>query len=278
MATNVLLPKLYAAPSEDHSLPSGRDRRKRHRAMMSLPVLVRGGIGSLEPFEDVGSTIDASRDGLLVKMTRGGFWQGQMIDVMFPYEGEASLVNPPQKARVVRSSLMLDHMHYAIAMEFHKQLLNDVDSTLAASYSPMHVRVLAVEPDERIGAAIRELLQQDGYQVVSVPSGKEALAFLRNETPDVLLAVAESGEISGLELCTIVKQSVRLQHIPVILLTHSARPSDYSSCHGVGAVVCMAVPCPPGRLHHAVRLVAPPPGMSSPYTGKVNVSPFIRLP
>lgn len=51
--------------------------------------------------------------------------------------------------------------------------------------------------------------------------------MLSTDTPDVLLAVAESGDISGQDLCAIVKKSARLQHIPVFLLMHSARPADY---------------------------------------------------
>lgn len=253
-----------------------RDRRRRRRARVAMRVLIRGGIGSLEPFEDLGVTIDASRDGLLVQTTRGGYWEDQIIEVLFPYHEQQIHVHPPQKARVRRCYLMPDHLHYALALEFQKVSPGDSDSAPATSYIPMHVRVLAVEPDERAAELLRDLLQSDGYQVVRVVSGKEALEVLRNETPDVLLSVVETGEISGLDLCAIVKKNVRLQHIPVILMTESGQPSEYLSCHQVGAVVCISKPCPPGKLQHAVRLVAPPPSMRSAYSGKANVSSFVR--
>ncbi len=261
---------------EQKKSPTGRERRKRHRAQVAMRVLVRGGIGSLEPFEDVGNTIDASRDGLLVKTSRGAYWQGQIIEVTVPYDGVPDPTNPPQRARVVRNVLLDNHLFYGLAVEFQKALAMNADGVLVAGSVPVHVRVLAVEPDERMAGVIRDLLEADGYQVMNVSSSKEALEVLSNDTPDVLLAVAESGEISGQDLCAIIKKNARLQHIPVILLMHSAKPADYLSCHEVGAVVCMALPCPPGKLQHAVRLVAPPPSLRSSYNGKVIVSSIVR--
>jgi len=269
-------PQEESATPEEKKPAKPRDRRKRHRAKMSVRVLVRGGIGSLEPFEDVGVTIDASRDGLLIETSRGGYWENQVVEVTFPYDGEPHPVNPPQRARVVRTSLMQDRLHYSVGLQFQKTTASDADGTEVTSYFPLQVRVLVVEPDQPTASGIRETLEADGYQVLSVPSSKHALDILRNESPDVVLAVAESGDISGQDLCAIMKKNVRLQHIPVILMTRSAQTSDYVSCHQVGAVMCIALPCPPNKLRHAVRLVAPPPSMRSAYNGKVNVSSFVR--
>ena len=279
MATEAPLPS--AAPEdivlpEQKSSPTGRERRKRHRAKVALRVLVRGGIDSLEPFEDVGNTIDASRDGLLVKTYRGAYWQGQMIEVTVPYNGVPDPTNPPQRARVVRNVLLENHLYYGLALQFQTAMGITADGVLLSGSAPLRVSVLVVEPDERMAGAIRDLLEADGYQVMHVSSSKEALEILSTDTPDVLLAVAEGGEISGQDLCAIVKKNARLQHIPVILLMHSAQPADYLSCHEVGAVVCMALPCPLDKLQRAVRLVAPPPSLRSTYNGKVNVSSVVR--
>ncbi|MGC1685511.1 MAG: response regulator [Candidatus Acidiferrales bacterium] len=261
---------------EQKKSPTGRERRKRHRAQVAMRVLVRGGAGRVEPFEDVANTIDASRDGLLVKTSRGAYWQGQIIDITVPYNGVPDPMNPPQRARVVRHMLLENHLYYGLAVQFQKTMGITAEGVLVSGSIQTLVRVLSVEPDARAAGMIRDLLEADGYQVMNVTSSKEALEVLSTDTPDVLLAVAESGEISGQDLCAIVKKNSRLQHIPVILLMHSARPADYLSCHEVGAVVCMALPCPPGKLQHAVRLVAPPPALNSNYNGKVNVSSIVR--
>jgi CheY-like chemotaxis protein len=79
--------------------------------------------------------------------------------------------------------------------------------------------------------------------------------------------------MTGHDLCLIIKRNDRLQRVPVILLTKSAQPADYSASHQLGAVVCMAKPFKPERLLHVVRLVAPPPTLKSAYgTARTNGS------
>jgi len=238
--------------------PDGRDRRRRRRVKLTMPVHIWGCIGSSDAFEDVGKTIDASRDGLLVSTGRGSYWPGQVLDVRLGGSAEPATAGTAQRARVIRNILMPNHLSYAVALEFQKIEGISAEGQLISACVPVNGSVLFVEPDPRIASLMRGLLQQDGYGVVHAATGAEALEILLTETPDVLLSGTEAGEISGQELCSLVKESSRLRHIPVILLTRSGQPSDYSACHRVGAVLCMAMPCPPNKLQHAVRLVAPP--------------------
>jgi len=258
--------------------PDGRDRRRRHRAKVAVPVHIRGGMDSPEPFEDVGTTIDASSDGLLVATLRGGYWNGQVLKVTLACAGEPTAVDLSQRALVVRNTLMPDHLSYAVALEYRVSEEVNAKDEHVSSY-PMVLRVLIVESDPRVASLTRDLLQEDGYKVVHVSNGKDALDVINAEPPDVLLAEVEGGEVNGQELCSIVKKSIRLQHIPVILLTHSAQPADYSACHQAGAVMCMAMPCRPEKLQQVVRFLAPPPSSRpSSYSGKVNISGFVRTP
>jgi CheY-like chemotaxis protein len=135
-----------------------------------------------------------------------------------------------------------------------------VNSVAASEKLPQSV-VLAVEPDPRGAESMRNLLEQDGYTVVVVPNGQAALEILRTTIPSVLIAEVESEDIPGQDLCVIVKQNERLQKVPVILMTRSAQPADYTTSHQLGAMVCMAKPFKPERLQQVVRLVAPPPAL-----------------
>jgi hypothetical protein len=61
-----------------------------------------------------------------------------------------------------------------------------------------------------------------------------------------------------------------LKHVPVVLTSRSAYPSDYSNAHSMGAVVCMAKPYKLERLGHIVRLLAPlPEHLQAPSTQRV---------
>jgi CheY-like chemotaxis protein len=259
--------------------PDGRDRRRRRRVKMTMPVHISGGIGSTDPFEDLAKTIDASRDGLLVATARGIYWPGQILEVRFGYGTELTAAGSGQSARVIRNTLQPDHLSYAVALEFQKVEAIKAQGLQLSTRIPKNGVVLFVESDPRIASLTRNLLQEDGYQVVHASSGTEALEILLTATPDVLLAGIEGDEVNGRDLCTIVKKSSRLQHIPVILLTRSGHPSDYSACHQVGAVLCMAMPCPPNKLQHAVRLVAPPRSSDRSYSElrKIPRYPFAAM-
>lgn len=251
-----------------------RDRRARARVKVAMRAHVRGGIGTLEVFEDVGTTIDVSRDGLLVETMRGGYWVDQALLVTCPYSTVPTAINEARRARVVRS-VLLPNFHFALALRFDRALADD-GVAYWSSPSPSPVRVLGVESDPGMSRVMSGLLEHDGYHVVFVETARQALEILRDEVPDVLVAEVEGGDICGQDLCAIVKKSERLRHVPVILTTQSALPSDYASSHRLGAVMCMKRPCEPVRLQRAIHLVAAPPGLRSVYSSRFNVSGFVR--
>ena len=67
---------------EPESLKSGADRRK--RGMFTVPVQIRGGVGTLEVFVDPVTSLEVSRDGLGLSTTRGGYSVGQRLQVSCP--------------------------------------------------------------------------------------------------------------------------------------------------------------------------------------------------
>ncbi len=250
------------------------ERRRRKRAKISAQVHVRA-VDSPEPFEEVCKSIDVSRDGLLFTATRGGYWKGQILDVTFPYSTAAAALNTPQRAEVVRVSEQ-EGGNYGVAVHFAASkaaqkndnkdaakgdpfAVGDRNSAIPAAQSKQPSVVLAVESDQRTADIMRNVLTQDGYTVIVVPTAQEALEVLRTTVPVCFLAEVEGKDMSGHDLCLIIKRNDRLQHVPVILFTRAAQPADYAASHQLGAVVCMAKPFKPERLLHVVRLVAPPP-------------------
>ena len=251
----------------------GIERRRRRRVKISAQVHVRA-VNSPEPLEEICRSVDVSRDGLLFVTSRAGYWKGQTLDVTFPFSDAAQALNQAQRAEVVRTAQIEGGLHH-VAVQFHAAKAEaksekkgssqaDAFAGSGATTSPIEntrqqAVVLVAEPDSRAADSIRGMLSQDGYTVVVVKSAQEALDVLRTTVPVAVLANVEGEEMSGHDLCLIVKRNDRLQHVPVILLTKSAQPADYASSHQLGAVVCMAKPFKPERLRNVVRLVAPPP-------------------
>jgi CheY-like chemotaxis protein len=262
--------------SASSNSPVGIERRRRKRAKITAQVHMRG-VNTPEPFEEICKSVDVSRDGLLVTAARAGYWKGQRLDVTFPYSTAAAALNSAQTAEVVR---VVEHDgRYAVALQFvnvksesaAKDAAKPDPSTAgvlahsASTHTKQQSVVLAVESDPKTAEIMRSILSNDGYTVIIVPTAKQALDILRNTVPAVFLAEVEGTDMSGHDLCLIIKRNDRLQRVPVILLTKSAQPADYSASHQLGAVVCMAKPFKPERLLHVVRLVAPPPTARSAY-------------
>ncbi|MBN1219147.1 MAG: response regulator [Anaerolineae bacterium] len=84
----------------------------------------------------------------------------------------------------------------------------------AANYT-----VLIVD-DEAIARDILEgHLATDGYQVVLVNSGFQALNRFEQNPPDLVLLDIMMPHLDGFEVCQRIKTNERWQHIPVILIT-----------------------------------------------------------
>jgi DNA-binding response OmpR family regulator len=87
----------------------------------------------------------------------------------------------------------------------------------------MKKRILIVEDDAALARVLRDNLVFEGFQVESVADGNLAINVARTFAPDlVVLDITLPGK-SGLELCRIWREGLR---IPVILLTARAQKED----------------------------------------------------
>lgn len=257
-----------AANTEKHVT----ERRRRLRTKLSAPVRVRLNSGAQQQAE-VCTTVDASRDGLLFTSTFAGYRRGQDLAITFPYSGTAGGVQHERTAVVARVFEMPEG-RFGIGIRFYEgkrpDLNAEADRAAAATKNlrnagevardlekPMPL-VLIVESDSRSRDTMRHVLQDQKYVVEAVETGAEAVEFLRQRTPNLLLTEIEIEDMSGYDLCLIVKSNERLQHVPVVMTTRRGQPNDYSTAHALGAIVCMAKPYKQERLLHVVRMLAPP--------------------
>lgn len=78
--------------------------------------------------------------------------------------------------------------------------------------------LLIVEDHEALRYYLRKTFEYD-YRVVDVADGQEALAYLSDEYPDLILSDVMMPGIQGDELCKLVKDNPNTSGIPFILLT-----------------------------------------------------------
>ena len=78
--------------------------------------------------------------------------------------------------------------------------------------------LLVAEPDVLQRQLVDMLLTGEGYELVFVSSGRDALAYLKESTPALALLTLELPDITGAEICEKMKRVTRLSAVPVVLV------------------------------------------------------------
>ena len=92
-------------------------------------------------------------------------------------------------------------------------------------------RILLVEDELNLARPLQFNLEQEGYEVCSTPSGKEALLLLGREAFDLIILDLMLEEMDGFEVARQFRQ--RNQRLPIIMLT--ARSAVEDRIHGLEA-------------------------------------------
>ena len=96
--------------------------------------------------------------------------------------------------------------------------------------------VAIVEDDAEFRNMLRELLEEEQYQVIAVGNGAEALSALRGErVPNVILLDVSMPVMDGFDFLRYRNDDPRLSAVPVVLVTN-AKPHERPTI-GVNDVV-----------------------------------------
>jgi len=76
--------------------------------------------------------------------------------------------------------------------------------------------ILVVDDEPTLRETLAEALKQDGLEVITASDGKEALERFRASAPDLMLLDLMLPQVSGIEVCRIVR---RESSLPIIMLT-----------------------------------------------------------
>lgn len=115
--------------------------------------------------------------------------------------------------------------------------------------------ILVVDDEEDILELVRYNLSKDGYRVSLVTSGEEALKAARSSQPDVILLDLMLPGVDGLEVCRLLKQDPKTQHIPVIMLSAKGEEADIVTGLELGAADYITKPFSPRILIARLRAV-----------------------
>ena len=87
-------------------------------------------------------------------------------------------------------------------------------------------KILIVEDNIPLLEGIRELLEFSGYDVLMAENGRDGLALLEDEKPDLIVSDIMMPEMDGYEFHTAVRERPELIDIPFIFLTAKGEKAD----------------------------------------------------
>ena len=116
----------------------------------------------------------------------------------------------------------------------------------------MKKQILVVD-DELMMTTLLEFFLGEKYIVSSVRSGKEALQWLDNNLPDLIISDIQMSEMNGFELLETIRLGGYTKHTPVIMLSGKSESKERVKCYQLGAQDYLTKPFNPEELNELVK-------------------------
>jgi DNA-binding response OmpR family regulator len=113
-------------------------------------------------------------------------------------------------------------------------------------------RVLIVDDEPNIVAALEFLLQKSGYEVKVAANGEDAFAQLDAFKPDLVLLDVMMPKVSGYEVCQGMRAQPQWRHIKIVILSAKGREVEVSKGMSLGADLYVTKPFSSSELVTAI--------------------------
>ena len=187
----------------------------------------------------------------LLELARTGRFDGVIVDLDFG--GDKPLI---QVIEAVRGVEGLEHIPIAMmsgnctveervasahagASHFLTRPINadeftEVVQDLVSSRADQTYRVLIVDDDEPFREHIGAILREEGFHVITLGDPKDILDTAEAVSPDVILLDVMMPQISGFDVCRMLRSTSAWKEIPILFLTAEADPKVRLECFCTG--------------------------------------------
>ena len=123
--------------------------------------------------------------------------------------------------------------------------------------------ILIADDEPHVVELVRVTLEDNRVRVFDAGDGERALAVAEALEPDLVLLDVHLPNLSGLEVCRLLRKHPRLASTKIVMLTAAAQQDDIARGFSAGATDYLTKPFSPVRLLSLVerllpRLVWPP--------------------
>jgi DNA-binding response OmpR family regulator len=119
-------------------------------------------------------------------------------------------------------------------------------------------RVVVVDDEPSVGAAVRDLLVPEGYEVEAPTDPQAALPELLRAAPDLVILDVNMPGMSGWEFCSLLRRQSVTRTVPVLFLTGRQEVRDRITAMQVGGSDYLSKPFSADDLREKVRLLLKP--------------------
>ena len=95
--------------------------------------------------------------------------------------------------------------------------------------------VLIAEDDKVIGRLIAEAVKYAGFQAKCITDGIDALNFILESKPDVIVLDLILPRLQGFEICSMIRKSPTVKHTPVVVISGRVSKDDKLKAFELGA-------------------------------------------
>jgi two-component system, OmpR family, phosphate regulon response regulator PhoB len=114
-------------------------------------------------------------------------------------------------------------------------------------------RVLVVDDEPDVLLLCRVNLEFEGYEVIEAGDGEEAMARLRETSPDVVLLDVMLPKMDGWQVLAAIKEDEELRDLPVVMLTAKVQDQDQIRGWSQGAADYITKPFSPLALSQVLQ-------------------------
>lgn len=86
--------------------------------------------------------------------------------------------------------------------------------------------VMVIEDEEALSMLLSYNLEKEGYEVATVSNGLNAVSEVERLLPSVIILDWMLPEISGVEICKLIRSKPDIKSIPIIMLTAKSQEED----------------------------------------------------
>ena len=119
-------------------------------------------------------------------------------------------------------------------------------------------RILVIDDLPENVFMLQDRLENEGYEVVTAYDGKTGIAKATSDMPDLILLDVMMPEMTGIEVCKILKQDPGTADIPIIIVTAKSGADDAKEGLDAGALDYIKKPFEKvemlARINSALRL------------------------